>query len=220
MRFCEYADDDEIPKGCASKSRDRLDQRMNPDVDVEEDNSDSDDGSSSSHGSASDEEILRELGPSELNLDDDNNESDYVNATKTIENLRSFRILWESLSRWETPSTVELVLSITIPEPIGVGVMDWSLKRRLRLECVPGRCLPQSFSLSSYDEGRLHQMALQHLSRMNDDSGKIWSQRLERCGNGKMVSEHIVLSASGNSSSPILHIFVVQGVEGCWDRWQ
>ena len=88
--FCEYADDDEIPKGCASKSRDRLDQRMNPDVDVEEDNSDSDDGSSSSHGSASDEEILRELGLSELNLDDDNNESDYVNATKTIENLRSF----------------------------------------------------------------------------------------------------------------------------------
>ena len=70
--------------------------------------------------------------------------------------------------------------SITIPEPIGVGVMDWSLKRRLRLECVPGRCLPQSFSSSSYDEGRLHQMALQHLSRMNDDSGKIWSQRHRR----------------------------------------
>ena len=69
---------------------------------------------------------------------------------------------------------------ITIPEPIGVGVMDWSLKRRLRLECVPGRCLPQSFSSSSYDEGRLHQMALQHLSRMNDDSGKIWSQRHRR----------------------------------------
>jgi hypothetical protein len=110
VRFCEYVHDDEISKGCASNSRVRLDQRMNSEVDAEEDNSDSDDGSSSSHGSAPDEEILRELGLSELNLDDDNNESDDVNATISMENLRSFRILWELLSRWATPSTVELVL--------------------------------------------------------------------------------------------------------------
>ena len=110
VRFCEYVHDDEISKGCASNSRVRLDQRMNSEVDAEEDNSDSDDGSSSSHGSAPDEEILRELGLSELNLDDDNNESDDVNATMSMENLRSFRILWELLSRWATPSTVELVL--------------------------------------------------------------------------------------------------------------
>jgi hypothetical protein len=44
---------------------------------------------------------------------------------------------------------------LTIPEPIGVGVLDWSLQRRLRLGCVPGRCLPQTSlpSSSSSDEG-------------------------------------------------------------------
>ncbi len=66
---------------------------------------------------------------------------------------------------------------ITIPEPVGVGVLDWSLKRRLRLECVPGRCLPQSSSSSSTsDEGFLHQLALQYLSN-RVDSGRTWSQR-------------------------------------------
>ena len=51
--------------------------------------------------------------------------------------------------------------STTILHAIGVGVMDWSVKRRLRLECVPGRCIPrfipQSFSSTACDEGILHQ---------------------------------------------------------------
>jgi hypothetical protein len=67
--------------------------------------------------------------------------------------------------------------NVTLPEPVGVGVLDWSLKRRLRLECVPGRCLPQSSSSSSTsDEGFLHQLALQYLSN-RDDSGRMWLQR-------------------------------------------
>lgn len=58
-------------------------------------------------------------------------------------------------------------------EPIGVGVVDWSLKNRLRIESVPGRCLPGTMSLfsggrnareQSLDDGRIHQLAIQFLS--------------------------------------------------------
>jgi hypothetical protein len=105
---------------------------------------------------------------------------------------------------------------IPTPESIGVGVMD-SLKRRLRLECVPGRCIPHSFSSSSYDEGRLHQMALQHLSRMNDDSGKIWSQRRSSCSRDVAMAKWLASTiyyqhpAIHPLPSSILHIVVVEG---------
>jgi hypothetical protein len=73
----------------------------------------------------------------------------------------------------------------TIPEPMGVGVLDWSLKRRLRLECVPGRCLPQSSlpssSSSSSDEGYLHQLALRYLSCRDDSGVTSWSQQRHSC---------------------------------------
>jgi len=63
-------------------------------------------------------------------------------------------------------------------EPIGVGVVDWSLKKRLRIESVPGRCLPGNMSSSqlfaklgqnahkqSLNDGYVHQLAIQYLSK-------------------------------------------------------
>jgi hypothetical protein len=80
------------------------------DVNAEVHNSDSD--GSSSLGSEADEEILHELGLSELILDDDDFgcEESEARIAMDSKSLRSFRILWELLSRWATPSTVELVL--------------------------------------------------------------------------------------------------------------
>jgi hypothetical protein len=54
----------------------------------------------------------------------------------------------------------------TSREPRVLGAMDWSLKRRVRLECVPGRCLPFAASVPScpHDEGRVQRLALLHLS--------------------------------------------------------
>ena len=59
-------------------------------------------------------------------------------------------------------------------EPVGVGVVDWSLKKRLRIESVPGRCLPgtrSSFASMGtnahdqpLDDGYVHQLAIQCLS--------------------------------------------------------
>jgi hypothetical protein len=118
VRFCEYVDDaGENVEGCASSSRDRLGERINSEVDeddfdvnAEVHNSDSD--GSSSLGSEADEEILHELGLSELILDDDDFgcEESEARIAMDSKSLRSFRILWELLSRWATPSTVELVL--------------------------------------------------------------------------------------------------------------
>ncbi|KAK1748910.1 hypothetical protein QTG54_000849 [Skeletonema marinoi] len=58
-------------------------------------------------------------------------------------------------------------------EPVGVGVVDWSLKKRLRIESVPGRCLPgtrSSFAMGKsaheqpLDDGYVHQLAVQYVS--------------------------------------------------------
>lgn len=63
----------------------------------------------------------------------------------------------------------------TYDEPIGVGVVDWSLKKRLRIESVPGRCLPgsrSSFAMGKnsveqpLDDGYVHQLAIQYLSNL------------------------------------------------------
>ena len=47
--------------------------------------------------------------------------------------------------------------------------MDWSLKRRIRIECIPGRCLPSHHL--NYDEGLIHSLALEHLSSSSSGSG-------------------------------------------------
>ena len=70
------------------------------------------------------------------------------------------------------------------PEPMTVGFIDWSLKRRIRLQCLPGHCLPGVESLLSpkpslfgdgceheMEEGMVHQLALKHLTR-DSTSGK------------------------------------------------
>lgn len=62
-------------------------------------------------------------------------------------------------------------------EPVSLGLMDWSLKKRVRLLCSPGRCLPGSFA-SSFgggnmvlppDEGVVQQLASMFL--LNVDGG-------------------------------------------------
>lgn len=65
-------------------------------------------------------------------------------------------------------------------EPIGVGVVDWSVKKRLRIECVPGRCLPGTRSAFAsgrngnglpLDDGYVNQLAMQYLSNSSTMSG-------------------------------------------------
>ena len=116
VRFCEYKDISENGEVGATSSRDRLGERINSKFDEddantnEEDDTSDSDRSSTSLGSAPDEEILHELGLSELILDDDDDYDSESRITMDSKKLRSFRILWELLSRWATPSTVELVL--------------------------------------------------------------------------------------------------------------
>ena len=67
---------------------------------------DDDDGSDGgSDGSARDEEILRDLGLLDALAEDE----DGFNASQDVDHfhpeaLRSFRVLWELLARWATPS--------------------------------------------------------------------------------------------------------------------
>ena len=56
------------------------------------------------------------------------------------------------------------------PEAKILGIMDWSLKRRIRIECIPGRCLPSQYNNNSYDEGLIHSLALEHLSSSGGSS--------------------------------------------------
>jgi len=65
------------------------------------------------------------------------------------------------------------VKSSAYDEPIGVGVVDWSVKKRLRIESVPGRCLPGTRSAFAFgrnghgqplDDGYVNQLAIQYLS--------------------------------------------------------
>mmetsp|Transcript_1700 Transcript_1700/g.3622 ORF Transcript_1700/g.3622 Transcript_1700/m.3622 type:complete len:472 (-) Transcript_1700:149-1564(-) len=128
VRFCEYDDvnNGEINDGNAPTSRDRLEKSTDMvddsgfDVDEEETNNGNgydSDGSDGSSGSAQDEEILRELGLSEMTSEaNENNAEGDMNMEESephanSEELRSFRVLWELLSRWTTPSTSELVLN-------------------------------------------------------------------------------------------------------------
>ena len=128
VRFCEYDDDvDDVGKktgdGTASTIRDRIGRRIgvgDDDEDSDDDvdpgkgsDDDEDDGSDGgSDGSARDEEILRELGLSDAFAEDE----DGFDVSQDVDHfhpeaLRSFRVLWELLARWATPSTVDLVLS-------------------------------------------------------------------------------------------------------------
>ncbi|KAL7532982.1 hypothetical protein ACHAXR_004972 [Thalassiosira sp. AJA248-18] len=122
VRFCEYDDDDnsgETNNDNTATSRDRLEQRIDIDyendfvLDEEEKNENDSDGSSDC-----DEDILRELGLSELISDeddaaedDDEVEMEESGVHSNSEEFRSFRVLWELLTRWVTPSTIELVLN-------------------------------------------------------------------------------------------------------------
>ena len=73
--------------------------------------SDDDDSSDGGLGSARDEEILRKLGLSyALAVDEDGLDASQDVDDFHPEALRSFRVLWELLARWATPSTVDLVL--------------------------------------------------------------------------------------------------------------
>jgi len=97
--------------------------------DDDDDDDDDTDGDSGA-GSAGDEEILRELGLSDFfangdgngggtgfdastdddDVDDDYDDDDVDRPHRPGGGPRSFRVLWELLARWATPSTVGLVL--------------------------------------------------------------------------------------------------------------
>jgi hypothetical protein len=91
----------------------------NDNVDDETAESDSESYSSGSNDGG-DEDILQELGMSNFfftnsdnnNNQDDDEEEEYNNVINDQQqHVRPFRILWEILTRWATPSTVELVLT-------------------------------------------------------------------------------------------------------------
>ena len=58
--------------------------------------------------------------------------------------------------------------------PVSVGMIDWSIKRRLRLDCIPGNCLPGSSMnggmKGGLNEGKVRQLAIQQLSSSIDTS--------------------------------------------------
>jgi len=51
--------------------------------------------------------------------------------------------------------------------PNSVGMIDWSIKRRLRLDCIPGNCLPGGLK-GGLNEGKVRQLAMQQLSSGGD----------------------------------------------------
>lgn len=137
VRFSEYEDAGEDTAAHATTTRERLEQRVADHGNIEFDDyvdddvgntfnedekkgQDSDTDSTSSGGSTEDEEILSELGLSELisvnnTYDDDDilfslNGSQYGEENAAVEpEPRSFRVIWETLSQWLTPSSIQLV---------------------------------------------------------------------------------------------------------------
>ena len=119
IKFCETGE--EVSGNAAPlSSRNRLEQRLgseyDDDLDVndkEENICDLDRGSSGSdQDDEQDEEILRELGLEQLISDEATDIMDVEEwgVQANSEELRPFRIFWELLARWATPSTIELVL--------------------------------------------------------------------------------------------------------------
>jgi hypothetical protein len=93
--------------------------RTNINNDVDDDETAESDSESYGSGSNGDEDILQELGMSNFFTNSDNNNQDKEEEEEYYDNVindqqqhvRPFRILWEILTRWATPSTVELVLT-------------------------------------------------------------------------------------------------------------
>ena len=134
IRFCEHDDGggvgegtgdgsaatigDKLGRGISAEDDDDLDDDDDDDggdddVDDHDDEDDDEDGGGDqdSGGSLSDEEILRELGFSEDIFAEEDNGNEASSPPNASEGgLRSFRILWDLLARWATPSTVDLVL--------------------------------------------------------------------------------------------------------------
>lgn len=116
VRFCEYGDEktDENDVGDKSSSRDRLEQRVDEesddDFDINEEVRNGNDSDSDSGGSKEDADILRELGLSDLIDMNEEDEMEIDRSDAKSGDLRSFRVLWELLSRWVTPSSIDLVL--------------------------------------------------------------------------------------------------------------
>lgn len=139
VRFCEYEQvssyNDEGNKTMTTTIKDRLggDRNTiiidmdNPNVDTnvlkegrtnninDIDDDETADSDSESYGSGTgDEDILHELGMSNFfnndNNDQDEEEEEYDDVIND-QHVRPFRVLWEILTRWATPSTVDLVLT-------------------------------------------------------------------------------------------------------------
>ena len=139
VRFCEYeqvsSDNDGGNKTMTTTTiRDRLGGDRNTIIDMDNPNVDTDvlkkgrsnnindidddetaDSDSESYGSGSneggDEDILHELGMANFFNNDNNDQDEEEDNVINDQHVRPFRVLWEILTRWATPSTVELVLT-------------------------------------------------------------------------------------------------------------
>jgi len=125
VRFCEYEDEEEESGDIDSPStRNRLDQKISNSETYEGSGLDDDyecilneeekKSDASDDDSDEDEEILAELGL--LELMNDELEDEMIDNEHSISNIgtrpdepRSFLVLWEALTRWATPSTIDLI---------------------------------------------------------------------------------------------------------------
>ena len=107
VRFCEYERDDAGgTSGDAASGRERLERRVeahDEDFDVTDEEEDTDEEESSG-GSDHDDEILAELGISEMMFDEEDGTS-----PEDAREKRVFLVLWDLLARLATPATIELV---------------------------------------------------------------------------------------------------------------
>jgi len=121
VRFCEHNNDDDVKENDETiSSRERIQNRIHVNDEGGEDMFDQEEPtnecniSDSESDATDDDAILAELGMSDLiSLEHD---SDYEPEQQTIpkqsnnsDEMRAFLIIWQTLSRWVTPATIELL---------------------------------------------------------------------------------------------------------------
>lgn len=104
VRFYEEAANVDLDCNLSGTSRAQLEQRLG---DEDGECMMDDTASESSDGSAYDEEILKELGLDGI-LDESTDIFDSEAVTET-DSVRPFRLFWDTLSKWCTPASIELV---------------------------------------------------------------------------------------------------------------
>ena len=115
VRFCEHIDGDGKENDKFISSRERIQNRIymnDTDIFDQEEPANECNISDSESDATDDDAILAELGMSDL-ISSEHDDSDYEpeipKQSNNPEEMRAFLIIWQSLSRWVTPATLELL---------------------------------------------------------------------------------------------------------------